>query len=486
MKKKQAINSRCREFFTLLVAAAFFLIGGWSASAAVITVNTIADENGAGADCSLREAVQAANTDAAFGGCAAGAGADTIQFDAGVFGSAQTIDLGAGELAIITDITITGTGAKLLTVRNALAGNRVFRVDGPNGALTLQNATVTGGSSSGDGGGIFSSGTLNLTNAHITGNTTGGFGGGIAISGGSVNISGSTISNNTSNGGAGGSSAGGGIDNFQGTLTIANSTISGNIRTDGSGASNGGGIFSTSAPSVTIMNSTITDNQVVPGSGAGGVAEGGLATITVRNTIIAANRNNGGDPDVAGAFTSNGYNLIGNAGTATGFTGTADQSGVSNANANLGALADNGGQTPTHALLSGSFAIDKGDSSGAATDQRGQTRPFDNPSIANATGGDGADIGAFEVQTVTSAGVSVTGRVLTPRGTGLFRAQVRLTDQQGNTRVVSTNPFGYYRFTGIEAGQTYVVTVFSKKISFDPAAVTISEDLTELNFVGRK
>jgi len=59
----------------------------------------------------------------------------------------------------------------------------------------------------------------------------------------------------------------------------------------------------------------------------------------------------------------------------------------------------NGGQTPTHALLCGSPAIDKGKNlSGETTDQRGFPRKFDNAGLANATGGDGTDIGAFEVQ----------------------------------------------------------------------------------------
>ncbi len=61
-------------------------------------------------------------------------------------------------------------------------------------------------------------------------------------------------------------------------------------------------------------------------------------------------------------------------------------------------MKDNGGPTFTHALLSGSPAIDKGNSSGFATDQRGFTRPSNFLSVTNAHGGDGADIGAFEVQ----------------------------------------------------------------------------------------
>ena len=68
------------------------------------------------------------------------------------------------------------------------------------------------------------------------------------------------------------------------------------------------------------------------------------------------------------------------------------------ANPDLGPLQDNGGPTQTMALLPGSPAIDTGDSSGLSTDQRGDPRPVDFSGLPNAAGGDGADIGAFELQ----------------------------------------------------------------------------------------
>ncbi len=64
----------------------------------------------------------------------------------------------------------------------------------------------------------------------------------------------------------------------------------------------------------------------------------------------------------------------------------------------LATLANNGGHTPTHALLSGSPAIDKGNSFGLTSDQRDLPRPSDDPSIPPAAGGDNSDIGAFELQ----------------------------------------------------------------------------------------
>jgi hypothetical protein len=125
--------------------------------------------------------------------------------------------------------------------------------------------------------------------------------------------------------------------------------------------------------------------------------------VTLENTIIAGNTaaNGTGDttgaptpgPNVDGAVTSNGHNLLGVATEATGFTGTDDQTG---ANPMLAALADNGGPTKTMALLPGSPAIDAGVAAGATFDQRGMPRTVDDPGIANAGSSDGTDIGAYE------------------------------------------------------------------------------------------
>jgi hypothetical protein len=64
----------------------------------------------------------------------------------------------------------------------------------------------------------------------------------------------------------------------------------------------------------------------------------------------------------------------------------------------LGPLEMNGGFTPAQALLPGSPAIDQGNSFGIHTDQRGQRRPDHHIPKNKSDGGDGSDIGAFEVQ----------------------------------------------------------------------------------------
>ena len=187
-------------------------------------------------------------------------------------------------------------------------------------------------------------------------------------------------------------SGGGGVTSF-GPLTITNSTISGN-----SSGLDGGGIYKGNN-TVTLTNSTVANNTAT--RDGGGVWRDTGNTFTVRNTIIANNSDDGTAPDFRGTVNSSGFNLIKNI-TGTTITGTTTGN-LTGVDPNLGPLADNGGATQTHALLSGSPAIDKGESFGSTVDQRGLTRPVDNPSIANATGGNGADIGAFEVQQSSSA-----------------------------------------------------------------------------------
>lgn len=88
-----------------------------------------------------------------------------------------------------------------------------------------------------------------------------------------------------------------------------------------------------------------------------------------------------------------GFSLIENA---TGAAITATGPNVIGQDPKLGPLADNGGPTPTEALLDGSPALDAGISDGLTIDQRGAPRPFDLKGLAAAAGGDSSDIGADE------------------------------------------------------------------------------------------
>lgn len=83
----------------------------------------------------------------------------------------------------------------------------------------------------------------------------------------------------------------------------------------------------------------------------------------------------------------------------------------------------------------------------------------------------------------TAASVSISGRVLTATGNGLSGAIISLIDQTGETRIVRTNAFGYYRFDEIQAGSTVVLSVVSKRYTFTPRVVNAAETISDLNFV---
>src|SRR5262249_24747082 len=132
------------------------------------------------------------------------------------------------------------------------------------------------------------------------------------------------------------------------------------------------------------------------GGGIGGSA-------WVKSTIIADNRGTSGSPDVTGTFTSSGFNLIGIKDGSTGFTAATDQTGTAALPLDpLFGTNDNTGQTSVPSLPCQRSAIDQGSgfslSGPLTTDHRGAgfARVFDQTSVANAAGGDGADIGAYE------------------------------------------------------------------------------------------
>lgn len=83
----------------------------------------------------------------------------------------------------------------------------------------------------------------------------------------------------------------------------------------------------------------------------------------------------------------------------------------------------------------------------------------------------------------TAADVSVSGRVLTADGRGIANAVVNLTDQSGQTRQALTSPFGYYSFDDVQAGETYIATVRSKRYTFTPRTLNVADQLTGVDFV---
>ena len=256
--------------------------------------------------------------------------------------------------------------------------------------LTITGSTISKNSATDSGGGLgdsetdgFGPGLLTIVDTTVSHNTAVNHGGGIDVEGTELNVIASTISGNQA-------ATGAGIANGNGAFALLeNVTIAGNVATN-----QGGGLEAADGSDADLINVTIAYNTAASGGGID-VAAGG--TVGLGNTLVAKNTAPT-NPDVQGVFSSEGNNLIGNVGTATGFVGS-DLVGTSLSPINplIGPLANNGGPTKTIALLSGSPAINAGNSSlalsfGITTDQRGAPR--------FPPGGDGmVDIGAYEVDT---------------------------------------------------------------------------------------
>ena len=288
---------------------------------------------------------------------------------------------GGGINDLAGNVTLIGT-----TVARNVAQNDGGGIHVGTGALVVKGASsVRRNWSHGNGGGIFAGGGLTMTNSTASGNVASADGGGIKAT--TATLTGSTVSRNAISGNGGGISAT--------TANLTNSTVA-----DNATLASGGGIVASGG---TLLNCTIAENSAGTG---GGVAHTGAGAFTVRNTIIALNFTDfaGTNPDVSGAFTSGGHNLIGDGTGSTGFTNLSNGdmvgTGASPIDPKLGPLANNGGTTKTMALLAGSPAIDHGDSTATnpvtnkplTSDQRGLPRVKD----GNGDGRAVADIGAFE------------------------------------------------------------------------------------------
>ena len=401
-----------------------------AAPAATLTVDRFDDPDPAGAsactaarhDCSLRGAVIKANSTPR---------ADTIKLRAGTYrltragsGRAER-NAASGDLDLTQPVTLIGAGGRRTVIEAEAVNDRAFEAAG-SGTFHLKRLVIRGGRALGPwnnaGGGILTSNTdarLVLTAVTLRANVAGDGGGLFAY--GPVVVTGSLISRNSPYG----------IDASD-TLTVRNSTISGNraggVRTSGPGElsrstianNSGAGIEAKYAESWTIADSTISGNSgdgvqwaddegdsltivnsTISGNGGTGVralsapavsiysstivrnrhglaSHGGESlpsTITYRNSVIAEN---GVDCSSGlGVLVSQGFNL--DSDSSCNLT----RADVTAPNARLGPLADNGGPTLTHALLTGSPAIDSG-AACPAMDQRGVPRPRDGDGNGNA------------------------------------------------------------------------------------------------------
>ena len=330
-------------------------------------------------DCSLREAVIAANGHA---------GPDKILLSGG-----QTYHVsqpGVGENAAATgDLDVNGDSLSLrsskkrqLATVDAGGTDRVFDL-GPTSAtaVTFKSVTISGGNSqpsSGDGGGVevHARARVKILDSEIVGNSAaGGFGGGLNFVG-RASVLRSTVSGNNAQYGAGVA-----VHGPHASLSATNSTVAGNTAQD-----TAGGIDVFSSATARLRSLTVVRNHGnadnLGNSDAGGLYNS--SDTILKNSIVALNTvgGSGKGPDCYGPFTSAGANLF--SFLDVHCQGFAVPPNIKAANPKLGTLKDNGGLTRTIALKKGSAAINGAKGKTPKRDQRNYRRLGS------------ADIGAYE------------------------------------------------------------------------------------------
>ena len=395
------------------------------------------------------------------------------------------------------------------------------------GTLTLTNCTLSGNSTNlSDGGGTYNTGSMTVTACAFNNNTAQGYGGGIYSSGGNIGVTNCALSGNSShptsgsnpdarggglfiNSGTGtinkcavtgnsatgmrvqgndGNGLGGGVYVNSGTTNIVNCTLGSNSATGTGSISRGGAIFNQGG-TVNITNSTLSKNSGQ--NGGGGAFNNAGGTANIKSSIIALNLVGPG-PDVNGTFIAQGFNLIGkNDGAAASFpagnpNGNNDIVGTSaspiDPKLDPNGLQNNGGPTQTIALLFDSPAIDKGTHFGStgtlSTDQRGvgYSRTIDDPSIPNAAGGDGADVGAFEfgahINVVSRKTHGATMFDIALPLTGVAGIECRTDGMNGDHQVITTFP------TPVTTMSAIVTTGTGSASGFSVSGAQVTVNLT--------
>lgn len=93
---------------------------------------------------------------------------------------------------------------------------------------------------------------------------------------------------------------------------------------------------------------------------------------------------------------------------------------------------------------------------------------------------------SLTIQTMpTAASVSISGRVLTEDGRGIFGARVLMTGENGETRVSISNHFGFYRFERVTVGETYVISAVHKIYQFSPQIVSLTDEISDLTITAQ-
>jgi prepilin-type processing-associated H-X9-DG protein len=398
-----------------------------------------------------------------------------------------------GAAAVTLNASLTVTGSTLQTNSAVLSGGAIYVF--ADGHATIQNTnlvsnkipTTTGAGPPDNGGGAISSkGTTSVTDSVLSQNVVTVFdGGAILVGGGTFNLTRSRLEGNRAANGGGlqvngqsstsitastirfnfttGLGYGGGLAPgfFMSSMSVADSTIDNNSANYGAAISNGcslsvtnctisgnqaaiagGGIYNSTNdgfPTASFLNSTFFGNGAPNGGNIYELAGDFTGSVILKNTIVAKSTNGGNlarAKPTGGTIVSTGYNLCDDNTCPAFLAGTGDKSG-SQFDAKLGPLADNGGLTQTHLPQSGSAALDGGTGSGApVNDQRGLPRPSDDPMIPDASGGNGSDIGAVEVQVPPPIPTPTPTPTPTAPPTILANISTRLPVQTGDNALI--------------------------------------------------
>lgn len=384
----------------------------------VFTVDSTADSVDAAAGdgrcadssgrCTLRAAVGEAN---------AGPTPDVI-----IFGlpAPSTITLTIGEIVMTSPMEVIGPGARRLVVTktNLFSPFRVFRIAQGNGLrrISIRGMTISQGNDVGGAICIEAANTVVVSDVTLTSNR--GTLGAAIYNEGTLTLSRSFIGGNGVETAA---NHGGGLYNAAaGTASVYNTTFSGNF------AGDGGAIYN--AGDLRLVNDTIAGNRA---TAASSILANGVTPVKVMNTIIGRDSSNGANA-IAGVFTSGGNNIVTDARDSEGFVNGINNDRVSDNNVidpMLGAVADNGGQTDSMLPLSGSPAVDGGNS---CVFDAACGAPFDTVRIQrdqrflSRRAGATVDIGAAE-------------RLAAPFNFPSLGRPIRALNRFGGARVVLTN-----------------------------------------------
>jgi hypothetical protein len=394
--------------------------------------------------CTLRAAVQESNV------CCF---QNTINF---TLPPSSVINLTLGELQITRWLNIIGPGAKSLTIQRSPAQGtpnfRIFHITTSQEwrsffrGFRIKNGNAT------LGGGLYLEGAskILLTDVALTDNTA--FQGGAIYNEGTLCLTRSLVNSNSTS--ASSNAAGGGIYNAgaQSVANLVNSTLTQNTSLSGGAVFNAGNLL--------MINDTISHNAATVA--ASSVYNAGTANIL--NTIIGMD--NTAISSLQGAFVSMSGNLITDARNSTGFTNGTNGDQVSDNNAinlMLGALADNGGETETRALLAGSPAINHGNNCVLNADcpspypwQSGYHLQTDQRTNHKRASEDTVDVGAVESNTtILNLNGSWSTYNISPRLNGCMIVTTNAMTNEKQYR--PTNPFGNFEVSGLVSAYVYLI-----------------------------